>query len=219
MLMKIFSTALLAATLLLTACGQKLPEVDADKAVTAYAQLYTCGAIDDDLKHAVNLSDADIVVARAEVVAPLIRALKQYPLAEETIDGVTEKFLDRLHSIMDIKTALTHGDKERPTVELVATNINPQTVEIFAEDDDGLNALKARLAELKAQGVTDDQLKSNAEVQRLALDAIGKFIGEFNMNEEATLNVPCKIVTGADGKLYWQPEDVQSIARFISGQQ
>ena len=217
MLRKIFSVTILL-TLLLTACGQKLPEVDADKAVTAYAQLYTCGTIDVDLRHAVNLSDADIAEARTQVVAPLIRALKQYPLSDETIRGVTEKFLDRLQHVMDIKVKLKDGDREHPTVELVATNINPETVEIFAEDDDDLNALKSRLAELHAQGVTDDELKRSSEVQRFALAAIGKFVGEFNMNEEATILVPCKIVTGANGKLYWQPEDVQAIARHITGQ-
>ena len=217
MLRKIFSVTILL-TLLLTACGQKLPEVDADKAVTAYAQLYTCGTIDDDLKHAVNLSDADIAEARAQIVAPLIRALEQYPLADETIRGLTEKFLDRLQHVMDIKVKLKDGDKERPTVELVTTTINPATVEIFAEEDDDLNALKAHLAELKVQGVTDDKLKANPEIQKLAFEAIGKFVGGFNINERATILVPCKIVTGADGKLYWQPEDVAAIAQHITGQ-
>lgn len=217
MLRKIFSVTILL-TLLLTACGQKLPEVDADKAVTAYAQLYTCGTIDDDLKHAVNLSDGDIAEARAQIVAPLIRALEQYPLADETIRGLTEKFLDRLQHVMDIKVKLKDGDKERPTVELVTTTINPATVEIFAEEDDGLNALKAQLAELKAQGLTDDEIKRNPEVQSFALDGLGKFLGDFNMNEKATILVPCKIVADANGKLYWQPEYVQAIARHITGQ-
>ena len=218
MLRKNFSVTLLAATFLLTACGQKLPDSSADKAVTAYAQLYTCGAIDADLRHTVNLTDAGITEARQQIVAPLVRALEQYPLSDETILGVTEKFLDRMHRVMDIKTKIKRGDREHPTVELVATNINSATVEIFAEDDDGLNAFKARIAELKAQGVTDDQLKRNHEVQSFALKAIGKFVGEFNMNEEATILVPCIVVTGADGKLYWQPEDVQAIARYITGQ-
>ena len=219
MLMKIFSTALLAATLLLTACGQKLPEVDADKAVTAYAQLYTCGTIDDELRPAVNLSDADIAQARAQLVKVLTDAVEKYPLADETIDAIAKKLLDRLHSIMDITATLKDGDSAHPTVELVVTSINLDFVKSFAAEDDDVVALKSRIDELHVQGVTDDELKADPEVQKLALDAIGGFVGEIFLNAEATILVPCKIVTGADGKLYWQPEDVQSIARFISGQQ
>lgn len=219
MLRKIFSTAVLTAILLLTACGQKLPEVDATKAVTAYAQLYTCGAIDDELRPAVNLSEADIAKARAQLVKFLTDAVEKYPLADETIDAIAKKLLDRLHSIMDIKTALTHDDKEHPTVELVATSINLDFVKSFAAEDDSVVALKSRIDNLHARGVTDNELKADPEIQKLALDAIGGFVSEIFLNEKATILVPCKIVTGANGKLYWQPEDVEAIARFISGQQ
>lgn len=218
MLRKIFSTILLATFLLLTACGQKLPEFGADKTVKAYAQLYSCGEIDDELKPAINLTDAEIAEARGKIISPLLQALKQYPLSEETLRGITKKFLDRMKNIMDITATLTEGDKNHPVVELVTTNINPDTVELFVEEDDGLNALKAKIAELKAQGVTDDELKQNPEVQKLALEAIGNFVGEFVMNAEATILVPCKIVTGADGKLYWKPENVDAIEHYITGQ-
>ena len=218
MLRKLFSAALIAATILLTACGQKLPEASADKAVTAYAQLYTCGTIDDELRPTVNLSDGDIAEARARLVKFLTDAVEKYPLADETIDAIAKKLLDRLHSIMGIKAAIK-ADGEHPTVELVATTINLDFVKSFAAEDDNVVVLKSRLDELKAQGVTDDELKADLEFQKLALDAIGGFVSEIFLNEEATILVPCKIVTGADGKLYWQPEDVQAIARFISGQQ
>lgn len=219
MLRKIFSTALLATLLLLSACGQKLPEVGADKAVEAYAQLYSCGEISDELKPATNLTDADIAEARGKVIATLIKFMKRYPLSDETLQLVTEKYLDRMKNIMDITATLEKGgDANHPVVELVTTNINPDTVEIFAEEDDGLNALKAEIAELKAQGVTDDELKRNPEFQKHALAAIGNFVDNFVMNAEATILVPCKIVTGADGKLYWQPENVDAIAQYITGQ-
>lgn len=217
MLRKLFSAALIAATILLTACGQKLPEASADKAVTAYAQLYTCGTIDDELRPTVNLSDGDIAEARARLVKFLTDAVEKYPLADETIDAIAKKLLDRLHSIMDIKAKLKN-DGEHPTVELVATTINLDSVKSFAAEDDDINALKSRLNELKTQGVTDDELKADLEFQKLALDAIGGFVSEIFLNEEATILVPCKIVTGANGKLYWQPEDVQAIARHITGQ-
>lgn len=218
MLRKDFLTALIAATILLTACGQKLPESSADKAVTAYAQLYTCGTIDDEIRPTVNLSDGDIAEARARLVKFLTDAVEKYPLADQTIDAIAKKLLGRLHSIMDIKAAIKDGTDEHPTVELVTTTINLDFVRSFAAEDDRVVALKSRLGELKTQGVTDDELKADLEFQKLALDAIGGFVGEIFLNEEATILVPCKIVTGANGKLYWQPEDVQSIARFISGQ-
>ena len=218
MLRKIFSTALLATLLLVTACGQKLPEIGADKTVEAYAQLYTCGEIDDDLRHATNLTDDDIAEARTKVVATLVEFLKRYPLSDETLQVVTKKYLDRLNDIKDITATLTKGDKTHPVVELVTTNINHESAVIFAEEDDDLNALAAELSRLKAQGVTDVELKCNPEFQKLALEKIGNFVDNFVMNAEATILVPCKIVTGADGKLYWQPENVDAIAQYISGQ-
>ena len=218
MLRKIFSAILLATFLLLTACGNKLPEVVADKAVEAYAQLYTCGEIDDDLRHATALTDADIAEARGKVTATLVKFMGRYPLSEETLQIVTKKYLDRLNNIKDITATLTKGDKTHPVVELVTTSINHESAVLFAEEDDDLNALEEKLAELKAQGVTDDELKRNPEFQKFALEKIGSFLDGFVMNAEATILVPCKIVTGADGKLYWQPEDVDAIEHYISGQ-
>ncbi len=218
MLRKIFSTILLATFLLLTACGQKLPEVGADKTVAAYAQLYTCGEIDDELKPATNLTDAEISAARGKITATLLKFLGRYSLSEETLQVVTKKYLDRLNDIKDITATLTKGDKNHPVVELVTTSINHESAVLFAEDDDELNALEEKLAELKAQGVTDDELKRNPEFQKFALEKIGSFVDNFVMNAEATILVPCKIVTGADGKLYWQPENVDAIEHYISGQ-
>ena len=40
----------------LVGCGKKLPEAPADKAVMAYAQLYSYGAADDENLKATNLS-------------------------------------------------------------------------------------------------------------------------------------------------------------------
>lgn len=210
---------LLAAAILLTACGNKLPESSADKAVTAYAQLYSCGEIDDELRPAVNLTDADIAEARKKFVAPVLQALQKYPLTEETLQGITKKFFDRMKNIMDITATLTkNGDANHPVVELVTTNANVEILKIFAEDDDDLIAFRSEFARLKAQGVTDDELKQNPEFQKQALEAIGNFFGDLTLNAEATILVPCVIVTGADGKLYWQPENVDAIAKYIAGQ-
>ncbi|MBR3745627.1 MAG: hypothetical protein IKN27_01545 [Selenomonadaceae bacterium] len=218
MLRKIFSTILLATFLLLTACGQKLPETSADKTVEAYAQLYTCGEIDDELKPATNLTDADIAEARGKVIATLVKFLERYSLSEETLQVLTKKYLDRLNKIKDITATLHSGDKAHPVVELVTTSINHESAVLFAEEDEDLDALEEKLAELKAQGVTDDELKRNPEFQKFALEKIGSFLDGFVMNAEATILVPCKIVTGADGKLYWQPENVGAIEHYISGQ-
>ena len=179
---------------------------------------YSMGEIDDELKSATNLTDADIAEARSKVVATLLHFMKRYPLSDETLQTVTKKYLDRLNNIKDITATLTKGDETHPIVELVTTNINHESALIFAEEDDDLNALANELATLKAQGVTDDELKRNPEFQKRALAAIGNFVDSFVMNAEATILVPCKIVTGSDGKLYWQPENVEAIEHYISGQ-
>ena len=66
--------------------------------------------------------------------------------------------------------------------------------------------------------MTEEQLKESPEFQQFALDSINKFIDEFPLNPESSIEVTCKAVQGSDGKMYWAPEDPAAVAKFVTGQ-
>lgn len=230
MLRKILFGALtLLVALSLVGCGAKkdanadkkeevMVEGSADKAVLAYAQLYAHGMVDEDNQKSTSLTQADIDKAHEQVVAPLVESFKEYPLSEASVKSITGQYLDKLHMAMDIKATVKTEDKEHPVVELTATTINKEGAVKVAEENADLGALATAFGELKAQGLTDDQLKESEEFQQFALESIDNFINEFPLNETATLEVTCEAVKGSDGKMYWKPQDEQALAKFVTGQ-
>lgn len=218
MLKKIlFGTLTILLTLSLVGCGKKLPEVPADKAVLAYAQLYSYGSADDENLKATNLSEADIEKIREQIFEPISQDISKYAINEETVKALREKFFDRIKAISMINVTIIKDDKENPVVELITPSINKEFSTVLAEEDKGFLAFKTTLAELRAQGLTDEQLKASPEFQKFALDSIGEFVSGFTMNEKATINVTCEIVEGSDGKVYWKPKDEQAIKNYIMG--
>ena len=122
-----------------------------------------------------------------------------------------------MKAISRITATIAKDDKENPVVELITPSINKEFSTALAEEDEGFLAFKTTLAELRAQGLTDEQLKASPEFQKFALDSAGEFVSGFTMNERATIHVTCEIVEGSDGKSYWKPKDEQAIKNYIMG--
>ena len=193
-------------------------EGTADKAVLAYAQLYAYGVIEDENQAAAGMTEADIEKVQEQVIQPLVDAFKQYPLSEESVATMTAQYIEKLHTAMDIKATVKTEDKEHPVVELKATTIDQAGAAKVAETNTDLVALGTAYGELQAQGLTSEQLMESPEFQQFALESIDKFINEFPLNPEATLEVTCKAVEGSDGKMYWAPQDPEAVAKFVTGQ-
>jgi len=81
-----------------------------------------------------------------------------------------------------------------------------------------LIALIGMVGQLKADGVTDEQLKANADVQKLAVTALTKYVDAIPLQGEKTFDVVCKEIKGSDGKTRWTPEDEDALVKFITGQ-
>ncbi len=194
------------------------PEFGADKAVLAYAQLYAYGVIEDENQKAAGMTEADIEKVQEQVIAPLVEAFKQYPLSEESVAEMTGQYIAKLHAGMDMKTTIKKDDKEHPVVELTATTLNQEGANKVAENNADLVALGTAYGELQAQGLTEEQLKASPEFQQFALESIDKFINEFPLNPESSIEVTCEVVEGSDGKTYWAPQDPEAIAKFVTGQ-
>ena len=189
-----------------------------DKAVLAYAQLYAYGIIEDENQAAAGLQQADIEKVQDQVLAPVVDAFKMYPLSDKSVEEMTAQFVGKLHTAMDIKATVKTEDKEHPVVELKATTINQEGAAKVAEENADLVALGTAYGELKAQGLTDDDLKASEDFQQFALESIDKYINEFPLNEEMTLEVTCEAAKGSDGKMYWAPQNPEAVAKFVSGQ-
>ncbi|MBR4903659.1 MAG: DUF5105 domain-containing protein [Selenomonadaceae bacterium] len=201
---------------------EKAPEVvvegTADKAVLAYAQLYAYGDPDEDAVKAAGMTESDIESVQEQVITPLIEAFKQYPLNNDSVAAMTTQYIGKLKMAMDIKATVKTEDKEHPVVELKATTINEEGVGKVVETNTDLVALGTAYGELQAQGLTEEQLKESPEFQQFALESIDKFINEFPLNPESTLEVTCEAVQGADGKMYWAPQNPEAVAKFVTGQ-
>lgn len=194
------------------------PEFSADKAVLGYAQLYSYGVPEDDAAKATGLSAKEIEEAQVQVIAPLIEAFREFPISEENAQAITTQYIEKLQAAMDIKTKLKTDDPKNPVVELTASVLNIEGVSKVAEENTDLVALGAAMAELQAQGMTEEQLKENAEFQKFALESINKFIDEFPLNPEESVEIRCEAIEGSDGKLYWAPADIDRLKKFVTGE-
>lgn len=194
------------------------PEGSPDKAVLAYAQLYAYGVIEDENMAAAGMTDKDVEKVQEQVITPLVEAFKQYPLSDESVAEITGQYVAKLHVAMDMKATVKKEDKTNPVVELKATTINQEGIDKVVEQNTDLVALGAAYGELQAQGMTEEQLKENLEFQQFAMESINKFINEFPLNPESSIEVTCEAVQGSDGKMYWAPKNPEEIAKFVTGQ-
>ena len=196
----------------------KAPEGSADKAVLAYAQLYAYGIIEDENQAAAGMTEKDIEAVQDQVLSPIVDAFKQYPLSDESVAEMTGQYVGKLHTAMDMKATIKKDDAKNPVVELTATTINQEGAAKVAETNEDLVALGTAYGELQAQGLTEAQLKESPEFQQFALESIDKYINEFPLNPESSIEVTCEAVEGSDGNMYWAPKDPQAVAKFVTGQ-
>jgi len=194
------------------------PEGSADKAVLAYAQLCAYGMPDDDALKAAGLTEKDVAAAKEKVFEPLLKSFGKYPLNDESINTIKKEYAEKLQTAMEIKAAVKTDDKEKPVVELTATTINKAGAAKIAEENADLMALAAAFDELKAQGLTDEDLKASEDFQAFALESIDKYVNEFPLNDKASLEVTCVAKKADDGKTYWAPEDISVVEKFVTGQ-
>ena len=213
-------TALLAAAILLTACGGEeksvpqttTPESSADKAILAYAQLFVCAAPDDP--NAAGFTEKFVDDACQMMFAPF----KSYPFSEQTSREVAKNFAASLKTRMNLKATLKSDDAAHPTVELTCKPADFSAAFADMSQDADLLILRREWGELQAHGLNDGVIAKDAAFQKLAVNSMKKYLEKFPLKPEATLVVKCKIAVGEDGKFYWAPEDTEAISKFVTGQ-
>ncbi|MBR4903660.1 MAG: hypothetical protein IKZ53_03240 [Selenomonadaceae bacterium] len=188
-------------------------EGTADKAVLAYAQLYAYGNPDEDAIKAAGLTEDEIKKVQEQVIGGPMFAFANFSLSKENLESVVNQYTEKIKAKTNVKVTLKKDDAENPVVELAVSTINNDASTKAAEEE--LNILNKALEELKAQGLTDEQLVASAEYQAFALESLNKIIDAYVFNAESNLEVPCVAVDKAEGKKYWAPKDISAIENFI----
>ena len=219
MFRRIFVCALiLATTFCLAACGGEKQTANADKAVLAYAELAAHGKSDNAA--ATGITDADKAEIAKTIVNGFFAGIAEIaPLNDQSAQAVTEAFYKKFAKDMKFTAAVKKDDPDQPVIELKTTPLDYNaTLQAAGKVDEWL-ALIGTVGKLKAEGATVDQLKANADVQKLAVAALTKVINSAPVQGEKTFDVTCNKVKGSDGKEHWAPADLDAFTNFITGQQ
>ena len=213
MIRKIFICALMLAAVMMSGCGGKVVGTP-DKAVLAYSEIITMG--ESPNLAAAGFSEEDNKNLRKKIVNVFAESFAGVvPLSDESAEALANAFYDNSKAKLTLQAKIKTDDAEHPVVELTTTPFDLGKAAGTPNDD--FIALMGMVGKLKSDGATDEQLKANAEVQKLAITAFKKYFGEIPVREEKTFEVPCDKVTGTDGQTHWAPADVNALTDFILG--
>ena len=218
MLKKFLICAMLFGLLIITGCGgEEKIAGSPDKAILAYAEIFMKG--DSENLTAAGFTETDKENIRGQMIEAFVDSFKDIaPLNDASTAAVEKKFYSRFKDEIKFKVELKKDDAKNPVVTLTTTPPDQIGANKAAIGNDELIALIGMVGQLKADGATDEQLKDNAEVQKLAVTAIEKYIDNIPLKPEKSLDVVCEAIKSPDGKNLWAPKDLKVFKDFIRGQ-
>ena len=174
---------------------------------------------DSENLEAAGFSEAYKENIREQMTEAFIESFKDVvPLTKESTDAITKKFHSKFKDEIKFQVSLKKDDAKNPVVEFKTTPPDLAAANKASVSNDELIALIGMVGQLKADGMTDEQLKENPEVQKLAVTALEKYIDNIPLQAEKSLDVTCEAVEGSDGKTIWVPKDLKIFKDFIRGQ-
>ena len=216
MFRKFFICVLMFAAVLMIGCGGEKVVGSPDKAILAYAEIFMTG--DSENLAAAGFSEAYKKNIRGQMTEAFIESFKDIvPLTDETAATVTKKFHSKFKDEIKFQVTLKKDDAKNPVVELKTTPPDQVAANRAAISNDELIALIGMVGQLKSDGATDEQLKENPEVQKLAVTALEKYIDNIPLQPEKVIDVTCEAVEGSDGKTIWVPQDLKVFKDFVRG--
>lgn len=145
--------------------GTELPEIAADKAILAYAEIFAFGSSDNF--SATGLSQAQENKISAEVTKNLMAAFKDYPLSDRNISALHAKYISKLKAAMNLQTKIKKKNKRNPVVEVTAATVNSDLAK-FASNNENLLALSYEMHQRQNEGATFSTLKTDLQFQNTA---------------------------------------------------
>lgn len=199
----------------LAGCGAEKPKESADKAVLGWAEMYAYGMTDNLSATGMTKEQSDQISEK--VIGDMLKAFSAYPLSEENVQKITTEYITKLQAAMAIQTKIKKDDAEHPIVEVSANVIDQQATAQMAQTNEDLAALGTVLGALRSQGVTDEQIKGDADFQKAVMECVNSYIDEIRMKGTQTFDVECAVDKGEGDKAVWAPKDPQALMKFITG--
>lgn len=215
MLRKVLVCMLMLTAVLMVGCGEQKVDGTPDKAILAYAEIVTMG--ESPNMTAAGFSEEDNKNLRKMMFKVFEDSFSAIvPLSDKSAEDLANIFYANSKAKVKFQSKLKTEDAERSIIELTTTPFDMSNIINAYAPNDELIALLGMVGKLKSDGATDEQLKSNPEVQKLAVEVFGKYLEEIPIQSEKTYEVACRKVTGTDGNVHWAPEDVDALMDFIT---
>lgn len=203
----------------LTACGDEKsstekPAYSAEKSILGWAEIEAFGNSENvaatgmDKSQQKQISDA--------VVKGTTELLTAFPVSEVCLEKFVQDYFSQLPAKMNISTKMKKDDAEHPVVEVTANVIDVSKVNDIASKSENLAQITLVMEQLHEKGVTDEQIKNDAEFQQELAATFVKYLDEMPLIQK-TFDVTCKIAQGEDGNLYYVPEDGDALKKFLGG--
>ena len=200
----------------LTACGSEAekPKFSADKSILGWAEM-------DAFGNSANVAATGMDKAQQEqlsnaVVKGTTELLTAFPVSDVCLDKFAKDYFSQLPAKMNISTKIKKDDAEHPVVEVTANVIDVSKVNDIASKSENLAQITLVMEQLHEKGVTDEQIKNDAEFQQELAATFVKYLDEMPLIQK-TYDVTCKIAQGEDGNLYYVPEDGDALKKFLGG--
>ncbi len=213
----LFSLLSVLVIFCLTGCGAEKPKPkdSAEKSILGWSEMCAFG-ISDNVS-ATGMTKAQQDQISEKVIGEMLQAFSMFPLSEKNVEAITSEYIAKLQPAMEISTKIKKADDEHPVVEVTADLIDQKANAEMAAKNENLIALGTVLGELRAKGVTDEQIKNDAEFQQAVMECVNSFVDEIPLKGKQTFDVTCNIAEGDDGKFYWVPADVEKLQKFLGG--
>ncbi|MBQ9487730.1 MAG: hypothetical protein IJU91_08040 [Selenomonadaceae bacterium] len=210
-MLKRFLTLIVTVLMLIgfTTANAATPKYSADKAILAYAELYTFGT--SEHMEATGLPKD---FAYEKITKPMKNHImvpfKNYPLNKENFEKVQSAYAEKIRSLIKISTRLKKDDKENPVVEITANHF----------DQEAIDAYKNQNADFVTMDVmrhmnTPAELASDGQFQKMALMSLLGIVSELTVRGPATFDVTCKMIEDDNGDFYWMPQDISALSEFV----
>ena len=218
MFKKIFVCTLTLLALVIGGCGEEKILGTPEKAILAYAEVAMTGKSDNLEAAGLNEDDRkEICYMMANRFVDTMSGVA--PLSNESAEQLAQIFFDKMQGKMKFDVTLKEDDANQPLVEIRTTPIDySASARAAAGENDEFIALLGMVGKLKSDGATDEQLKENPDVQKLAVSAVSKYIDKISFGPEKTFSVPCKKIDGHGGNRHWAPANIPEFLKFLTGQ-
>lgn len=180
----------------------------------AYAQVYGYGSTAYAKETGIKQSEMSQI--RIITFNKLRDSFKEFCLSDESLNKLTDVYLNKLENSMDITAKLKKADPNHPVITITAKVLDEAGFEKQATENPNIQAFAFAIIGMKNDGKTEADLKADATVQATAQDCIGKFIDELNFGSPMSIDITGMKIKGADDKTYWAPQDTDALYQFMT---